>query len=51
MNDPNQFSLFLKQKQELEAENLTYKSENAELKNLTKLMQANMYETLNTNKK
>ncbi|KAG5670984.1 hypothetical protein PVAND_001210 [Polypedilum vanderplanki] len=41
----------LEKKQELEAENLNLKSENGELKNLTKLMQANMYETLNTSKR
>ncbi|KAL7025427.1 hypothetical protein ACKWTF_013471 [Chironomus riparius] len=41
----------LEKKQELEADNLTLKSETAELKNLTKLMQANMYETLSTSKR
>lgn len=35
----------------MEVENLTLKSENAELNNLTKLMKANMYETLNTSKR
>lgn len=41
----------VKQKQELEVENLSLKSQNAELTNLTKLMQSNMYETLNTSKR
>lgn len=35
----------------MEVENLALKSENAELNNLSKLMQANMYETLSTSKK
>lgn len=41
----------IKQKQELEVENLSLKSQNAELNNLTKLMQSNMYETLSTSKR
>lgn len=41
----------LEKKQEMEAENLTLKSENAELNNLSKLMQANMFETLTTSKR
>lgn len=39
------------QKQELEVDNLNLKLENAELNNLSKLMQENMYETLNTSKR
>lgn len=41
----------LEKKQELEVENLSLKSQNAELDNLAKLMQSNMYETLNTSKR
>jgi len=41
----------LEKKQELEAENKTVKAENAEMTNLTKLMTANMHETLSTSKK
>lgn len=45
------FHKFNWQKQELEVENLSLKSQNAELDNLAKLMQSNMYETLNTSKR
>lgn len=40
-----------RQKQEMEVENLNLKLENAELNNLSKLMQQDMYETLNTSKR
>lgn len=39
------------QKQDMEVENLNLKLENAELKNLAKLMEENMYETLSTSKR
>lgn len=35
----------------MEVEHLSLKSSNAELNNLTKLMQANMYDTLSTSKR
>ncbi|CAO1435112.1 unnamed protein product [Diamesa hyperborea] len=41
----------LEGKQELEEENKNLKTQNAELNNITKLMTANMHETLNTSKK